>query len=53
MQMACPLARSAIQSSAASNPLLTTTRSTSGCAGTRMMLLLTMVTGTACRQATL
>src|SRR3546814_15534987 len=42
----------AIQSSAASKPSDTTTRSTSGCSGTRSRLLLTIFTGTACRHAT-
>ena len=46
-------ARSAIQSSAASNPSLTTTRSINSCAGMRIGLLLTMVTGTPWRKATL
>jgi len=39
-------ARSAIQSSAASNASLTIARDTSGCCGMRMIALLTTVTGT-------
>ena len=46
-------AASAIQSSAASNVSLTSTRSTKGWSGTRMRLLLTTLTGTPRRHATL
>ena len=46
-------AASAIQSSAASNLSLTTTRSISGWSGTRMRMLLTTLTGTSRRHATL
>ena len=53
MQSVSAPARSAIQSSAASNPSLTTTRSINSCAGMRIGLLLTMVTGTPWRKATL
>ena len=46
-------ARSAIQSSAASNASDTVTRSISAWSGTRSRALLTTRTGTWCRQATL
>jgi hypothetical protein len=46
-------ARSAIQSSAASKPASTVTRSISGCAGTRSQALLTIRTAASWRKATL
>ncbi len=53
MQIVPAPAFSTIQSSAASNPSETTTRPIRSCAGTRIGLLETIVTGTAWRKATL
>src|SRR3546814_19886841 len=53
MTTAVELARSAIQSSAASKPDPTTIRVTSGWTGTRIIILLTMETRTSWRKATL
>ena len=47
------VARSAIQSSAASKPALTTSRAINACCGTRIGLLLTTTTGAWWRKATL